>query len=356
MSVDGVYSLATKGAKDVIDNATELVVTAIDSIPPASFRHGFNISDMGCADGGTSLQMIERVLGTVREKNNELPVSVVYTDQPRNDFNALVKNVHGLGPFTSYLDKAEHVYPLFSGTSFYRQIVPANSLHLGFSATAMHWLSAKPGDISTHVHMVGASGEELDVYRNHAHADWRNILLHRARELVSGGKLVLVNFAIDENGRYLGHTDGVNMFDTFNAIWLEYVDQGRITRDEYIGMTLPQYYNTVTEFSAPFTDPNDPVYQAGLRLEHIETRVVPCPFAVEFQRHGDVEKFADEYIPTIRTWNESIYFNALSPDRDLDQRRALIEDYYSAYKARVRDNPQGHGMDYVHAYMIINKI
>ncbi len=59
-------------------------------------------------------------------------------------------------------------------------------------------------------------------------------------------------------------------------------------------MTLPQYYKTVAEFTAPLEDPAKPVHQAGLRLEHIETRV--------------------------------------------------------------RDNPKGHGMDYVHAFMTISKL
>jgi hypothetical protein len=121
-------------------------------------------------------------------------------------------------------------------------------------------------------------------------------------------------------------------------------------------MTLPQYYNTVGEFSAPFEDPNNPVYKAGLRLEHIETRVVPCPFAAEFQQHRDATGFARAYIPTIRSWNESIFHNALSPQRSAEESRELIENYYSSYEGRVREAPVGHGMDYVHAYMVIRKI
>lgn len=355
MSGGGVYSLATKGAKDVIDVATPLVVDAINSIPIASIKNGFTLSDMGCADGGTSLSMVEAAIGAARERVINVSVSVVYTDQPRNDFNALVTNVHGLGPFDSYLERFGNVFPLVSGTSFYRQIVPYAALNVGFSATAMHWLSAKPCDISDHVHMVGASGDELDAFRAQAKKDWQQILLCRAAELAPGGRLVLINFGIDEQGRYLGNTGGVNMFDTFKAIWQQFLDQGRIDQSEYTAMTLPQYYNSVEEFSAPLIDTNSPVYQAGLRLEHIETRVVPCPFAEDFKRHGDAGKFASDYIPTIRTWNESTYFAALSTDRPLAARKALIEDYYNTYKARVLENPSEHGMGYVHAYMVISK-
>ena len=69
-----------------------------------------------------------------------------------------------------------------------------------------------------------------------------------------GARLVLVNFCRDEAGRYLGNTGGVNMFDTFNQIWRDFVAAGRITEAEYKNMTLPQYYNTVEEFSRPLTD------------------------------------------------------------------------------------------------------
>ena len=356
MSSGGVYSLATKGAKDVIDAATPMVVDAINSVPIATIKNGFTFSDMGCADGGTSLSMVEAAISAVRERVINVPVSIAYTDQPRNDFNALVTNVHGLGPFDSYLNRFENTYPMFSGTSFYRQILPYGLLNVGFSATAMHWLSAKPCDISSHVHMVGASGDELDKFRSQAQRDWEQILLCRAAELAPGGRLVLINFAIDDEGRYLGNTGGVNMFDMFNEIWQQFVDEKRIEQSEYAAMTLPQYYNNLDEFSAPLLDESSPVHQAGLRLENIDTRVVPCPFAEAYKVHGDAQKFADEYLPTIRSWNESTYFAALSEERSVNERHAIIEDYYDTYKQRVLENPSDHGMGYVHAYTEISKL
>ena len=356
MSGGGLYSLATIGAKHVIDAATPMVLEAIDSLPRESIANGFTLSDMGTADAGTSLSMVASAIDAVRARAPQAPISVVYSDQPRNDFNALIANVYGLGPFETYLDKSDNVYPLVSGTTFYKQILPEATVDVGFSATAMHWLSSKVCNISNHVQAVGAEGEELEKFRAQAHRDWRQILQYRAAELKPGGKLVLINFGCDEQGRYLGNTGGVNMFDTFNQIWQSFLEQNRITRTEYENMTLPQYYNTVAEFSAPLTNRDEAVYQAGLRLDHIETRIVKCPFAESFAEHGDSARFAEEYIPTIRTWNESIYFNGLDDQRPLEERQQIIEDYYGTYRDMVRDNPEGHGMDYVHAYMVISKV
>ena len=351
MSAGGLYSLATIGAKDVIDKATPRVLDAIEQIELKSGEH-WCFSDMGCADGGTSLELWRKVIKQIRQSNDS-DIQIVYADQARNDFNALIKILHGLTQFDSYLPSASNVHALESGSSFYLPIVPGNSLHVGFSATAMHWLRTLPCHVSDHIHMVGATGSELATFSSQAAKDWKTILLHRARELKPSGRLVLVNFCRDEQGHYLGNTGGINMFDNFNSIWQKYVDTGIITQAEYQAMTLPQYYNTVDELCQPLNDPDSEIHQAGLRLESIETAIVPCPFAESYKIHGDAKKFAHEYIPTIRSWNESIFFGALSESRPEQERRELIEAYYDEYRSQVADNPIGHRMDYVHAYMTI---
>ncbi len=53
MSGGGLYSLATIGAKHVIDAATPIVVDAINSLSQESIAAGFTFSDMGTADAGT---------------------------------------------------------------------------------------------------------------------------------------------------------------------------------------------------------------------------------------------------------------------------------------------------------------
>ena len=275
MSGGGLYSLATLGAKHVIDKTIPRVLQALESANGAQTTRSINpytFSDMGCADGGTSLELWRSVIGHLRNgagesSNND--IQIVYADQPNNDFNALAKITHGLTEFKTYLNEFDNVFVSQSGASFYTPILPENTLDLGFSATAMHWLRGKPMDISDHIHMVGARGNELDAFAVQASKDWETILLHRARELKHGGRLVLVNFCRDEAGGSLGATDGANMFDTFNSIWQQFVDDGVITAEEYKAMTLPQYYNTVEEFSAPFEDTKSAVYQAGLRLSLI---------------------------------------------------------------------------------------
>ena len=276
----------------------------------------------------------------------------------KNDFSALFEMIHGedeiLG-VKSYLKDYDNVFILASCTSVYRQAFPDNSIDLGFSSTALHWLSEKPGIISGHIHAVGAKGSELKAFAVQAKKDWQTILLHRAKELVPGGKLVFVNFCIDEQGRYLGNTAGVNMFDTYNAIWLELVADGTVTKEEYTNVAFPQFYRTAEEFTAPFSDPNGEARKAGLNLDHIESRIVECPHAATYRETKDLDSFVRSYVNMLRSWSESTFYNGLDPSRPSDERNRIVDLFYGKYEERIRRTPDEHTMDHVHYYMVISK-
>jgi hypothetical protein len=345
MKGGGYYSLATRGAKEVIDRATPLVLQAIDRMKRSS--RPFVMSDMGCADGGTSLDLVRTCIDHLAPRE----FTIVYTDQPRNDFNALFRIVYGGTGLPSYLVGRDWVRVLVSATSFYRQVLPSTTVDLAFSATAMQWMSAKPVNVTGAVHSVFATGAEHEAFAAQARTDWHDILRHRTAELVSGGRFVSVTFGIDERGRFLGNTGGVSMHETFEAIWEELADEGVITPAELLDMTLPQYYRTVDEFRAPFDDGSVP----KLALEDVFTRVVECPFAAAYTEHHDAARFAREYVPTLRSWTEGTFRDALSERRSPEERAAIIDEYYGRYERRVREAPEGHGMSYVHVYLVARR-
>jgi hypothetical protein len=339
-----------------MDNAAQMVLDSVESLPVPAGGTSLRIADMGAADGGTSVDLWRRALAAMRARAPGVPIEMVYTDLPRNDFSQVFQLVHGLTDTPSYLPEVDGVYVFASGTSFHQSIFPPESLHLGFSATASHYISEIPCDIPDHVHMVGARGEVRDAFTAQGARDWANMLTLRARELVPGGRLCLFNFGIDEQGRYLGHTGGVSMFDTFNRHWAALRDEGRITADEYRRTNFPQHYRSVAEFTAPLRDESSPVHQAGLRLVHAETRVVRCPFEQDFtENHRDPERFAREYLPTLRSWSEATFVNGLDPDRSPEEKAGIVDEFYGRYQRQVAESPQGHAMDYVHCYLVCEK-
>jgi hypothetical protein len=170
-----------------------------------------------------------------------------------------------------------------------------------------------------------------------------------------GGRLVLANLCVDELGRYLGSTAVANLLDTLTQRWRALASANIITADEYRAGTIQQYYRTVDDFVAPFTDPDSPVSRAGLRLEHVSTMLTPCPFAAQFRRRGDGDAFARAYVPHFRAWSESTFVNALDRSRPQAERAAIINQFYRAYEADVVARPEAHWADRVHCVQTIVK-
>ena len=356
MKGGGYYSKNTQGAKHVIDRAGENLKPKLSGIQLPGDQRPFAIVDYGAADGGTSLGLVTSIVQAIRQRSTNQEISVTYTDLPHNDFSSLFRMIHAQSPEDiTYAGEFSNVFVLSAGTSFYNQIVASRSVDIGFSATAMHWLSGLPGTITDHVHAVGAHGREWEVFRDYAKNDWETILLHRARELVSGGVLLMANFCIDEKGRYLGNTGGANMFDTFNHLWRELADTGVISESEYQSTAFPQFYRTKEQYCEPFDDPESRVRAIGLCLEKAYTSVTKCPYRAEFDRVGDPVAFADAYVPTLRSWSETVFFGGLDNSRPMDERRKIVDTFYQNYNNLVRSEPELHAMDYVHTYMVVTK-
>ena len=67
MSAGGTYSLTTKGAEYVINAAVPIVLVALDSMKISKNQNVFTFSDMGTADGGTSLKMVESFINFLKK-------------------------------------------------------------------------------------------------------------------------------------------------------------------------------------------------------------------------------------------------------------------------------------------------
>ena len=333
-----------------------MVQAALAAQDLAGQSGAITFTDMGCADGGTSLDMWGAVLRDLRATFPDKALQLTYTDLPKNDFSQLFQIVHGQTDLPAYAPGIDNLYLMASATSFHHPIVPSGTLNLGFSATASHYISETPAQIPDHVHMVGATGDIRAAFEAQGAKDWEAFLLARAQELAPGGRLVLYNFGIDEQGRYLGHTGGQSMFDTFALLWRALVEDGTITEAEFRATNFPQHYRTVDEFAAPFRDESSAVFKAGLRLEDIGTLHTRCPFEHSFSEdHGDPVRFAREYIPTLRSWSEPTFVAGLSATRAAEDIAPIIDRFYQSYEDLVAADPAGHAMDYIHARVVAYK-
>ncbi len=355
----GYYSERTAGARDVINAARKMVTEALAQSPKTS---RLRIADFGAADGGTSREMWDMVIGDLRANGDERQIEMLYTDLASNDFSTLFRMMQGMqgDPIHAYQKRYEKVYVHGCGTGFHQQLMADASLNLGFSATAMHYVSTKPLEIPTHVHAACADSESRVAYANQAAQDWEQILLARAAELMPGGRFICLNFGIDEKGRYLGNTGGQHMFDYFHKYWLAFFENGLITADEYKRASFAQYYRTIDEFCAPFKDPKSAVRKAGLTLKSCESKLTKCPYEAAFLAVGGVGgkmsslDYANSLIPTMRSWSETVFRTALE-GRVEDEIDQIVDQFYDAYRDEVATNPNGHAMDYIHIVLDIEK-
>jgi hypothetical protein len=360
----GYYTANTKGCFDVIANATPNVVQCLETI--SKDQNPVVIADYGTADGGTSMPMMMSALDTLKAANPDREVTLLYEDQPTNAFKPLFMMTQGLLPGPeSYLKKyPSGVFVHATGTSFYEQCAPTGSIHFGFSATAMHWLRKTPGTIKDALHAAMSTEEERAVFAAQGAADWQQNLLQRAKELAPGAKAMFVNFCVDDKGQYLGNTAATggpakSMHTMFSELWRAMAREGLITEEEYNNTNFPQHYRTVEEWTAPLVDESGPVYAAGLRLVKCETAKTPCPYHegwVAGGAYADGEEYAAALIGTLRSWSSGVFLTGLSDTRSAEEKQALVDTFYGRYQAAIAAAPADHGMDYVHAYLTLEKV
>lgn len=341
------YSLNTLGAKFCLEAAGDLVTEAIK---PIQNNSQVKIADYGIADGGTSQALWQEVITTIKQQNSDAFIEAIFSDLPSNDFNALGKNSSLL------MNGDRNLVVAMVPRSFYEPICSPNSLDFGFSATAMHWLSKLPKNLTYHTHINACSqGEDKAIFQAQSQLDWSTILLARVKELKSGGQIVTANLSTDEQGRYLGNNKvDLNMHDVLHQIWQQMQIEKIIQPEEYVAATFQNYYRTESEFTSCLQDTQSEVYQAGLRLGEIRTILIPCPYRAEYEQNQDREKFAQGLTQTIRSWSEHTFRNALTNRSDQDVSE-IVNQFYQRFTARVQESPSNYSMDYVHTHIRIYK-
>lgn len=359
---EGAYSAATKGCFDVINAASPLVLDEIQKQPLRS-NQAFHIADYGTADAGTSLGLLSRVVQTVREREADKEVVIHYEDQLGNEWKSVFNHALGFKEVSdAYGNQVNTPYEMGNvfveacGVGFHSQCYPSGSLDLGVSFTAMHWLSSSPSSLrgSEFMHAARCPDGPPGAEKEQAAADWDRILEARSKELVKGGRFVCVNFCTSKEGYFLGQTDvGESMWDSFQSSWDQLQEQGLIDQDERLGVSFPNYYRTTKEFKAGIEKRSD------LRLLSAEEKIVRCPYREQFvagKTDMSPEEYAKWMVPTTKTWSHSTFKAGLKESRSDAEKEEILDQFWSNYEALVAKSPEKHGMDYVHSYLVLEKI
>ena len=336
------YSAQTEGALLCIEAASDWALTCVDHLAAQSSHL---LIDYGAADGGTAVGLWNQVLDRLHANQPNAHLTLVGNDLPSNDNVALAENL------ALQIPRTPQPTVLVSARSFYEPSLAPNSVSFGFSATAMHWLSASPGPLNNHIHVLASgNAEALQRFQAQAMQDWNRILELRSRELQLGGRLLTVNLSRDDAGRYLGHNGGQtrHVLDQLHLIWRDLAEDGLISEEQYRNGTVLNFYKSPEEFMAPLKDETSAAYRNGLRLVDERTVYVPCPYRQRWKNNGDTASFAAALMATIRSWSHHSFSGAAG--------KSAADMVFQRLQQRIAEAPSEWSLDYVEHHQMMEKV
>lgn len=246
------------------------------------------IADYGAATAHNSLLPIGAAIAVLRKRTRpEHSILVAHTDVPDNDFTAMFRTLSD-DP-DSYLRKDPATFASAVGRSFYSQIVPSNSVNLGWSSWAIQWLSRVPAPIPDHVQVGYCSDEGVRAaYAKQAAHDWHEFVAFRGRELCPGGRLVVLTMAVGDDGEF-GYRA---LFRDMLAELGELVAQGLITEDEVHRMCIPTVSRRAADFHTPFAPKGR---FERMEIEHLEVFDAEDRFWTQYQVDHDATAFGTQW-------------------------------------------------------------
>ncbi len=284
------------------------------------------IADYGASTGHNSLLPISAALPVLRNRTRpEHSVLVVHTDVPDNNFTVLFETLAD-DPDT-YLRKDAATFASAVGRSFYTQIIPSNSVHLGWSSWAIQWLSKVPTPIPDHVHVAYSVDEAVQAaYTKQAAFDWHEFVAFRGRELCPGGRLVVLTMALDEDGEFGYRPLLSGLVDTLT----ELIADGLLTEEEVRRMCLPTVGRRETDFLAPFA-PSGRFER--LSIEHLEVFDAEDRFWTQYQVDHDATAFGAQWAAFVRASVFPTLATALAGGRN-DERST---EFFNRLEAGITD-------------------
>jgi hypothetical protein len=284
MEGHGAYNRSSRVQAGGLSPALPLLKQAARAVPLAAAPEPIVIADYGCSEGHNSLSPMAGAIGALRERTGpDRAISVVHIDQPGNDFNALFQLL--AHDRESYLAADPAVFASAVGRSFYEQVLPANSVTIGWSSWAVQWLSRIPAVIPDHIQVAFSSDAAARAaFAQQAAEDWRRFLALRARETRSGGRLVLLTMATDDAGDF-GYRAVVQAM--YGAL-MSLAEEGIVHREDARRMAIPTFGRSRVDFMAPFGADG---HFAGWTVEAMEIFAGEDRIWAEFEQSGDGRVF-----------------------------------------------------------------
>lgn len=270
-----------------LSEAVTLFEQAAGAVPLPGAPQPIVIADYGASTGHNSLMPVGAAIRTLRGRTRrEHAVLVAHTDIAENDFTTLFRTL-AEDP-DSYLRKDPATFASAVGRSFYGQILPSNSVTLGWSSWACQWLSSVPGPVPDHIVVAHSQDAEIKAaYARQAAHDWHEFVAYRGRELCPGGRLVVLTMAIDDgNFGYDALLDAIAA--ALNALRAD----GFVSDDEIRRVSVPIVGRSAKDFVVPFAPRGR---FEDLTVEHVEVFGGEDRAWTRYRADGDAAAFGGQW-------------------------------------------------------------
>ncbi len=341
----GSYTAASRLQAAGLPAAMALFEKAADAVPLPKQPQPIVIADYGASTGHNSLLPMCAAISVLRKRTrHDHSILVVHTDLPENDFTATFQTLSD-DP-DSYLQKDAATFASAVGRSFYAQILPSNSINLGWSSWAIQWLSRVPSPITDHLHVAYSTDERIRAeYARQAAHDWHEFVAFRGRELAPGGRIVVMTPSVDEAGQIGYHPLLDSMYDAV----CELTAAGVITEDEKRGMSLPIVGRSAADFRACFAPSGR---FESLEIEQLEVFDAEDRFFKQYQIDGDADTFGAQWASFCRAAAFPSFASALEGGHDDPRRSALFDQLESGVASRLAAAPEQMQIPMAHVVLV----
>ncbi len=341
----GYYDQHSSAQLSSIQVLQDWVEAAVANLPLPAAAQPVTVLDLGSSEGRNAIQVMATIVAGLRRRTRQ-PLQTIYSDLTSNNFNQLFANLQEARRAGLF---AAGVYPGAVGGSFYGPLLPPGTVHLATCFNAICWLDRLPAvsltdfvayrrPLPTRTALAVSPPAATAAFTRQAEQDLVQFLGCRARELVSGGKLLLAS---------PGDTDQVRLcdglYDLLNDACLDLIAAGQLEREGYERLTMPCYYRTVAELLAPLQREDSPV-RGAFTVDRAEALEIPIPFLVEFQRGGDVAAYAAAYTGALRAVSEPVVRAALN---QTEGELETVECLYERIRARLLAEPERYAWRYI---------
>jgi salicylate 1-O-methyltransferase len=329
----GSYSASSRLQAAGLSGAIKLFEEAANTVPLPQPPQPIVIADYGASTGHNSLLPICSAIAVLRKRTRpEHSILVAHTDVAENDFTVLFQTLDE-DP-DSYLKKDAASFASAIGRSFYTQILPSNSVNVGWTSWAVQWLGRVPAPVPDHLQVAYSADESIKAaYAKQAAFDWHEFVAFRGRELCPGGRLVVLTTAVGDDGEF-GHRP---LFCSMVAELADLVAQELITEDEVHRMCIPMVSRRAAEFLSPFAPKGR---FERLEVEHLEVFDAEDRFWSQYRVDHDAKAFGAQWAAFARSSVFPSLASALDGGRSDPRCGEFIDRLEAGVAARMAAEPE----------------